>query len=157
MEMEKLPVPDFCPCFSICSHILRYLLTPWEKNCLTFRTTNNRKKRIFFNLFFLLKGNRFTDFCCFPSNLKMRQPQVNIYPLPFEPPSHLLPIPSLQVDMEPLFEFIEPYSKFQLAIYFTNGNVSFHVTLSIHLTFSFPFPMSISLFSISISPFLPCK
>ena len=53
------------------------------------------------------------------------------------------------------FEFPEPYSKFPLAIYFTYGNVSFHVTLSIHLTHSSPLHMSISLFS--VSPLLPCK
>ena len=35
--------------------------------------------------------------------------------------------------------------------------VSFHVALSIHLTFSSPLPMSISLFSMSVSPLLPCK
>ena len=68
-----------------------------------------------------------------------------------------LPIASLQVDREPLFGFSEPYSKFPLAIYFTYGNVSFHITLSIHLTLSCPLPMSISLFSMSISPLLPCK
>ena len=68
-----------------------------------------------------------------------------------------LPIPPLWVDTEPLFEFPEPYSKFLLAIYFTYGNVSFHVTLSIHLTLFCPFPMSVSLFSISVSPLLPCK
>ena len=33
---------------------------------------------------------------------------------------------------------------------FTYDNVSFHVTLSIHLTLSSPFPMSISLFSMSV-------
>ena len=38
-----------------------------------------------------------------------------------------------------------------------HGNVSFHVTLSIHLTLSSPLPMSISLFSMSVSPLLPCK
>ena len=32
MKMEKLPIPDFCPLFSTCNHILRYLLTPWKKN-----------------------------------------------------------------------------------------------------------------------------
>ena len=37
-------------------------------------------------------------------------------------------------------------------IYFTYGNVSFHVTFSIHLTLSSPLPMSISLFSM----FLHC-
>ena len=35
--------------------------------------------------------------------------------------------------------------------YFTYGNVSFHVTLYIHLTLSSPLPMSISLFSICFS------
>ena len=63
-----------------------------------------------------------------------------------------LPILPFQVDTEPLFEFPEPFSKFPLAIYFTYRNVSFHVTLSIHLTLS-PLPMSISLFSMSVSPF----
>ena len=54
-----------------------------------------------------------------------------------------LPIPPLSVDTEPLFEFPDPYSKFPLAIYFTYGNVSFRVTLSIHLTLPSPFPMAI--------------
>ena len=31
MKMEKLPIPDFCPLFSICNHILRCLLNPWKK------------------------------------------------------------------------------------------------------------------------------
>ena len=47
-----------------------------------------------------------------------------------------LPKPPLQVDTEPLFEFPEPSSKFPLAMYFTHGNVSYHVTLSIHPTLS---------------------
>ena len=34
----------------------------------------------------------------------------------------------------------ESYSKFPLPIYFAYGNVSFHVTLSIHLTLSSPLP-----------------
>ena len=55
------------------------------------------------------------------------------------------------------FEFPEPYSKFPLAIYFTYGNISFHVTPSIHLTLSCPLPLSISRFSMSVSPLLPCK
>ena len=33
-----------------------------------------------------------------------------------------LPIPPLEIDTEPLFEFPEPYSEFPLAIYFTYGN-----------------------------------
>ena len=48
------------------------------------------------------------------------------------------------------------YSKFLLAIYFTHSNVCFHVTFSIHLTLSSPLSMSISLFSMSLSPLLPC-
>jgi len=39
----------------------------------------------------------------------------------------------------------------------TELNWTFHVTLSIHLTLSFPLPMSINLFSMSVSPLLPCK
>ena len=54
-------------------------------------------------------------------------------------------------------EFPETYSKFPLALYFTHGNVSFHITLSIHLTLSSPLPMSINLFSMAVSPLLPCK
>ena len=39
----------------------------------------------------------------------------------------------------------------------TELNVSFPVTRSVHLTLSSSLPMSISLFSMSVSPFLPCK
>ena len=50
------------------------------------------------------------------------------------------------------------HSKFPLAIYFTYGKVSFHVSFFIHLTLSFPaLGMSISLFSMCVSPLLPCK
>ena len=75
---------------------------------------------------------------------------MNISYLTFEPLSHLPPIPPLYADTEPLFEFPEPCNKFLLAIYFTYGNVSSHVTLSIHLTLFSPLPMSISLFSMSL-------
>ena len=89
------------------------------------------------------------------SNLNTNQPQVYIYPLPFEPPSHLPPHPTPLGDTEPLFEFPEPHSEFPLALYFTSGNVHFHVTLSVQLTLSSPLPMFISLFSVSVSPLLP--
>ena len=56
-----------------------------------------------------------------------------------------------------LSDWTELNSKFPFAIYFTHGNISFHVALSIHLTLSSPLPMSISLFSMSVSPLLPCK
>ena len=99
----------------------------------------------FFIIVFLLKENCFTEFCCLLSNLDMNQPQVYIFPLPFKSPSHLPPHPT------PL---PEPCSKFPLAVHFTYGNVSFHVTLPIYLTLSSPLPMSISLFSMSVSPLL---
>ena len=63
----------------------------------------------------------------------MNEPYTYIFSLLNLPPISF-PIPPLQVDTEPLFEFPQPYSKFLLAISFTFGNVSFHVTLSIHLT-----------------------
>ena len=80
-----------------------------------------------------------------------------MYPLPFKPPSHLPPYSALLVWYRAPFEFPEPYSEFLLATYFTYGNVSFHVTLSIHLTPYSPLSMSISLFSMSVSPLLSCK
>ena len=52
-----------------------------------------------------------------------------------------------------MFEFPRPYSKFMLAVYFTCGNISFRVTLSINLTLSSNLPMSIILFSMSVSTF----
>ena len=73
---------------------------------------------------------------------------VYTYPLPFETPSHLPPYPT------PLGWYIAPVwvswsiQQFPLAIYFTYGNVSSHVALSIHLSLSSPLPMSIRLFSV---------
>ena len=51
---------------------------------------------IFFSVFFFffLKDNWFTEFCCFLSNLSMNQPQIYIYLLFLEPPSHLPPHPT---------------------------------------------------------------
>ena len=112
--------------------------------------------RPFLKLFFKLKDNCFTEFCCFLPNINMNQPQVYIYvPSLLNHPPISLPIPPLQVDTEPLFEFPETYSKFPLAIYFTHGNISFHVTLSKHLTLSSLLPVSISQFSVSL--LLSCK
>ena len=42
-------------------------------------------------IYFLLKDNCSTEFCCFLSNLSMNQPLVYIYPLPLETPSYLPP------------------------------------------------------------------
>ena len=102
-----------------------------------FVDTKGLANATFYFIYSLLKDNCFTEFCGFLSNLNMNQPQVYIYHLSFEPPSHLPPI---QVDTKPLFGFPETYKKFLLAIYFTYGYVSFHVTLSIHLTLSSPSP-----------------
>ena len=73
------------------------------------------------------------------------------------PPVSLPILPFSQPHIEPLFEFPESYIKFPLAVYFTYGNVSFHVSLFIHLMLSSPLSTSISLFSMSVSPLLPCK
>ena len=74
--------------------------------------------------------------------------QVYIYPLPFETPYHLPP------HSTPLGWYRAPIP---IGFYFTDGNVSFHITLSIHLTLSSLLSMSISLFSMSVSPLLPYK
>ena len=81
-----------------------------------------------------LKGNCFTEFCCFLPNLNMNQSQVYIHHLPSETFSHFSPHPTPLGWYRALFEFPETYSKIPLAVYFTHGNVSFCVTLSIQLT-----------------------
>ena len=110
---------------------------------------------LFLNLFYLLKDNCFTEFCCFLSNLNMNQTWYTYSPSLLNLPPISCPIPLLQVDTEPLFEFPEPYSKFPLAIYFTYGNVSFHVTLSIHLTLSSPLSPCPQVYSLCL--FLHCQ
>ena len=66
---------------------------------------------------------------------------------------HLLPSPPHPTPLgwSRAPEFPETHSKFLLAIYFTHGDASFRVSLSIHLTLSSPLPVSISLFSMSVS------
>ena len=68
-----------------------------------------------------------------------------------------LPIPPLQGDTEPVSVSWAVQISILLAIYFTYGSVSVLVTLSICLILSSLLPMSISLFSMSVSPLLPCK
>ena len=110
-----------------------------------------RKKIIFY-----LKDDCFTEFC-FLSNLNMNQPQVYIYPFHLEPPSHPPSHPT------PLGWYKAPVwvpwdiQKISIGYLLTYGIGSFHVTLSIHLTLSSPLTMSIRLFSMSVSPLLPCK
>ena len=76
-----------------------------------------------------------------------------IYPVPLGLPSHL----------PPHLDWYRAPVRVSLAVqqiptvYFTYGNVSFHVTLSLYLTLFSPFPMSTSLLYMSVSPLLPCK
>ena len=49
---------------------------------------------MFFNLFFLLKEIVLQNFIVFCQILNMNQPQIYIYPLPFETPSHIPPHPT---------------------------------------------------------------
>ena len=72
----------------------------------------------------------------------------------FEPPSH--PISPLDVVPEHRVELPVLYSNFPLALYFTHGHVYVSVLLS---QFVSPSPASTvsSVFSMSVSLFLPCK
>ena len=81
---------------------------------------------------------------------------IHIFPpfwtsLPSPSPSR----PSRRIQ-SPCLRFLR-HSADSLAIYFTYGNVSFHVTLSIQITLSSPLPMPKSLFSMPVSPLPPCK
>ena len=113
----------------------------------------------FFNLYFywrIIALQNFVVFCQTSTWISHRYMYIYIYPLPLEPPSCLPPHPT------PLGWYQAPlwvsWAIQQIPVgYFTYGNVSFHVTLSIRLTLSSPLPLSISLFSMSVSPLLPCK
>ena len=56
------------------------------------------------------------EFCYFLSNLNMNQPQVYMYPLPFEPPSHLSPYP-IPLDVDSLISGSSAFSKSSLCIW----------------------------------------
>ena len=100
-----------------------------------------------------MNNNCFTEFSCFLSNLNMNQPQVYVYTLPFESPSHLLPHCTI-LDWYRAPVWVS-WAIQQIPI--GDRNVSFHVTLSIHLILSSPLPMYISLLSMSVSPFCPAN
>ena len=71
--------------------------------------------------------------------------------LPSPSPSHLS-----RLIQSPCLSFLRhTANSCWLSIYI--GNVNFHVTLNIHLTLSSPLTISISLFSMSVSPFLSCQ
>ena len=93
----------------------------------------------FLLIYFLLQNICFTEFCHFLSNLNTNQPEVYIYLLPFEPPSHHPPHP-IPLGWYKAPVWVSWASKFPLAIYSTYGNVGIHVTLSIPLTLSSPLP-----------------
>ena len=72
-------------------------------------------------------------------------------PSPSPSPSHLS-----RLIQSPCLSFLRhTANSCWLSIYI--GNVNFHVTLNIHLTLSSPLTISISLFSMSVSPFLSCQ
>ena len=89
-----------------------------------------------FFFFFFLKDNYFTEFCCFQSNLSMNQPYVYIYSLSFEAPSCLPPHPTCPGWYRAPVWVSWATQQIPIGYLFTFGNVSFHVTLSIHLTLS---------------------
>ena len=79
----------------------------------------------------------------------MNQPEVHIYPLPFETslPSLSASHPSRLIQ-SPCLSFLSHTANSHW-LSFTYAYISFHVILSIHLTLSSPLPMSISLFFMS--------
>ena len=100
-----------------------------------------------FFLIFLLKLYRILLFSVKPqheSDIGIHIAPPFLTSLPSPSPSH----PS-RLTQSPCLSFLS-----HTAIYFPYGNVSFHVTLSIHLTLSSLLPRSISLYSMSSDMFL---
>ena len=77
--------------------------------------------------------------------------------LPFEPPSHLLPIPTFWVVADHQVQLPASYSKFPLVICLMHGDVYVSVSLSQFIPPSSSPTVSTSLFSMSGSPLLPCR
>ena len=90
-----------------------------------------KKFFLFLNLFF---NRRIIALQCWlVSTIHQHVSAIGIHMSPPSWPSLLLPshpIPPLYVVTERWFEFPESYSKFPLALYFTYGNISFHVQFS---------------------------
>ena len=99
----------------------------------------------------------FTVLCQLLPFINMNQPQVYICPLPLEPPSHLPPIPSLQVVTEHQVELPVSYSKFPLAVCFTYGNE--YVSMMFFSSSSHPLlpPLCPQVYCLSASSLLPCR
>ena len=109
----------------------------------------------FSKILFQLKDNCFTTLYWFLPYIDMNQPQVDICPLPLEPPSH--PIPPLQIITVLWFEFPESYTKFPLAIYSSYGSVCVFPCYSFHSSHPLLPLTCIHVSSMSASPLLPCK
>ena len=92
--------------------------------------------------------------CWFLPYMNVNQPQVYRCPLPFEPPPN--PIPLLEVVTEHQVELSVLYSNAPLAICFMCSNVSVSMLLSQLVLPSLPHTVSTSLFSMSVTLFLPC-
>ena len=95
-------------------------------------------------------------FCCTTTQIRINH--NNIYPLPLEPPSYPRhPIPPLQFITEHQAGLPLLHNRFPLATNFAHGSVYMLMLLSQFCPCS-PFPaVSTSLFSMSVSPFLPCR
>ena len=121
--------------YEICFMSLSYSNIPNILACNTFFV-------FLFNLFFywrIIALRSFVVFCQTSTWISHRYTYTaSLLTLP--------PTSLLYADTEPLFEFPETHSKFPLAIYFTYGNVGFHVTLSIYLSLSSTLPNVILFF-----------
>ena len=108
-------------------------------------------------IFFKLQDNFFTMLCQFLLYNNVNQLCVYIYPLPLEHASHTpIPIPAPQVITVHQAQLPVLYNSFPLAIYFIPGNVYMSILFSQFVPPS-PSPTgSTSLFSKSVSLFLPC-
>ena len=103
-----------------------------------------------------MEDNCFTVLCWFLSTTWTSH-KYRYVPFLWNLPPNPHPIPPHQVITEHLVEFPALHSSFPLAIYFTDGNVSFSVLLLQSLSPSPSPAASTSLPSASASLFLPCK
>ena len=125
---ERIPSLPSQALNSVCLKWLIYA----ARNYDVFSTSQSYFHLFFlFNLYFYWRITALQNFVVFcQTSAWIPAIGIHINPSLLNLPPISCPIPPLWIDTEPLFEFPEPYSKFPLAIYFTYGNVSFHVTLS---------------------------
>ena len=105
-----------------------------------------------------MEDNCFTILCWFLPYINMNQSQIYIYPLPFEPPSHLPPHPTpLGCHRALGLRSLHHRANSHRLSNFPYGNVYVSMLPS---QFAPPSPSpaaSTSLFSVSASPLLPCR